>query len=81
MSILHSILDEAQDYRAGRDDVDVIGHVLGSKPKAVRNLWLEEARYGDENCREYHELFGPEKYEDALEADVVEIFESGLTTG
>lgn len=81
MSILCSILDEAQDYRAGRDDVDAIGHVLGSKPKAVQDLWLEEARYDDENRREYYELFGPDKYRDALEADIVEIFESGLTTG
>lgn len=81
MSILRSILDEVQDYRAGRDDVDAIGHVLGSKPKAVQDLWLEEARYDDENRREYYELFGPDKYRDAIEADIVEIFESGLTTG
>ena len=74
-------MDEAQDYRAGRDDVDAIGHVLGSKPKAVQDLWLEEARYDDENRREYYELFGPDKYRDAIEADIVEIFESGLTTG
>lgn len=81
MSILRSILDEVQDYRAGRDDVDAMGHVLGSKPKAVQDLWLEEARYDDENRREYYELFGPDKYRDAIEADIVEIFESGLTTG
>lgn len=81
MSILRSILDEARDYRAGRDDVDAIGHVLDSKPKAIQDLWLEEARYDDENRREHYELFGPDKYRDALEADIVEIFESGLTTG
>ena len=78
---MRSILDEVQDYRAGRDDVDAMGHVLGSKPKAVQDLWLEEARYDDENRREYYELFGPDKYRDAIEADIVEIFESGLTTG
>lgn len=77
MSILRSILDEAIDYRAGRDDVDAIGHVLDSKPKAIQDLWLEEARYDDdENRREYYELFGPDKYRDALEADIVEIFET-----
>lgn len=81
LSILRNILDEAQDYRAGRDDVDAIGHVLGSKPRAVQDLWLEEARYDYENRREYYELFGPEKYKDALEANIVEIFESSLTTG
>lgn len=81
MSILRSVLDEARDYRAGRDDVDAIGHALDSKPKAIQDLWLEEARYDDENRREYYELFGPDKYRDALEADIVEIFESGLTTG
>ena len=81
MSLLRSILDEARDYRAGRDDVDAIGHVLDSKPKAIQDLWLEEARYDNENRREYYELFGPDKYRDALEADIVEIFESGLTTG
>ena len=81
MSILRSILDEARDYRAGRDDVAAIGHVLDSEPKAIQDLWLEEARYDDENRREYYELFGPDKYRDALEADIVEIFESGLTTG
>ena len=78
LSILRNILDEAQDYRAGRDDVDAIGHVLGSKPKAIKDLWLEEARYDDENRREYYELFGPDKYRDSLEADIVEIFESNL---
>lgn len=77
MSILRSILDEAIDYRAGRDDVDAIGHVLDSKPKAIQDLWLEEARYDDdENRREYYELFGPDKYRDALEANIVEIFET-----
>lgn len=76
MSILRSILNEAIDYRAGRDDIDAIGHVLDSKPRAIQDLWLKEARYDDENRREYYELFGPEKYEDALEADIVEIFES-----
>ena len=81
LSILRSILDEAQDYRAGRDDVDAIGHVLGSKSKAIQDLWLEEAKYDYENRREYCELFGPEKFKDALETDIVEIFESSLTTG
>lgn len=76
MSILRSILDEAIDYRAGRDDVDAIGHVLDSKPKAIQDLWLEEARYDDENRGECYELFGPDKYRDALEADIVEIFEN-----
>lgn len=78
LSILRSILSEAIDYRAGRDDIDAIGHVLDSKPKAVQELWLEEAKYDDENRREYYELFGPDKFEDALEADIVEIFESEL---
>lgn len=78
MSILRSILNEAIDYRAGRDDIDAIGHVLDSKPKAIQDLWLEEARYDDENRREYYELFGPEKYKDALEADIVETFEGNL---
>lgn len=76
MSILRSILNEAIDYRAGRDDIDAIGHVLDSKPRAIQDLWLEEARYDDENRREYFELFGPEKYKDALEDDIVEIFEN-----
>lgn len=80
LSILSSILNEAIDYRAGRDDIDAIGHVLDSKPQAIQDLWLEEARYDDENRREYYELFGPEKYEDALEADIVEIFESELNS-
>lgn len=48
LSILRSILNEAIDYRAGRDDVDAISHVLDSKPKAIQDLWLEEARYDDE---------------------------------
>lgn len=78
LSILRSILSEAIDYRAGRDDIDAIGHVLDSKPQAIQNLWLEEAKYDDENRREYYELFGPDKFEDALEADIVEIFESEL---
>ena len=38
LSILRSILNEAIDYRTGRDDVDAIGHVLDSKPKAVQDL-------------------------------------------
>ena len=76
MSILNDILNEAVIYLDGRDDIDAIGHVLDSKPQAVQDLWLEEARYDDENRREYYELFGPEKYEDALEADIVEIFEN-----
>lgn len=80
LSILRSILSEAIDYRAGRDDIDAIGHVLDSKPQAIQDLWLEEARYDDENRREYYELFGPDKFEDALEADIVEIFESELNS-
>lgn len=75
---MNDILNEAIDYRAGRDDIDAIGHVLDSKPKAVQELWLKEAKYDDENRREYYELFGPDKFEDALEADIVEIFESEL---
>lgn len=78
MSILNDILNEAVAYLNGRDDVDAMGHVLDSKPKAIQDLWLEEARYDDENRREYYELFGPEKYRDALEADIVEIFEGNL---
>lgn len=80
LSILRSILSEAIDYRAGRDDIDAIGHVLDSKPQAIQDLWLEEAKYDDENRREYYELFGPDKFEDALEADIVEIFESELNS-
>lgn len=80
LSILRSILNEAIDYRAGRDDIDAIGHVIDSKPKAIQDLWLEEARYDDENRREYYELFGPDKYRDAIEADIVEIFESELNS-
>lgn len=80
MSIMNDILNEAIDYRAGRDDIDAIGHVLDSKPQAIQDLWLEEARYDDENRREYYELFGPDKFEDALEADIVEIFESELNS-
>lgn len=80
LSILNDILNEAVIYLDGRDDVDAIGHVLDSKPKAVQELWLEEARYDDENRREYYELFGPDKFEDALEADIVEIFESELNS-
>lgn len=38
LSILRSILNEAIDYRTGRDDVDAIDHVLDSKPKAVQDL-------------------------------------------
>lgn len=78
LSILNDILNEAVAYLNGRDDVDAMGHVLDSKPKAIQDLWLEEARYDDENRREYYELFGPEKYRDALEADIVEIFEGNL---
>lgn len=78
MSIMNDILSEAVSYLDGRDDVDAIGHVLDSKPKAVQELWLKEAKYDDENRREYYELFGPDKFEDALEADIVEIFESEL---
>lgn len=78
MSIMNDILNEAVSYLDGRDDVDAMGHVLDSKPKAVQELWLEEAKYDDENRREYYELFGPDKFEDALEADIVEIFESEL---
>lgn len=78
LSILRNILNEAIDYRAGRDDIDAIGHVLDSKPQTIQDLWLEEARYDDENRREYYELFGPDKYEDALETDIVEIFEGGI---
>lgn len=78
MSIMNDILNEAVSYLDGRDDVDAIGHVLDSKPKAVQELWLKEAKYDDENRREYYELFGPDKFEDALEADIVEIFESKL---
>ena len=80
MSILNEILNEAVAYLNGRDDVDAIGHILDSKPKAVQELWLKEARYDDENRREYYELFGPDKFEDALEADIVEIFESELNS-
>lgn len=80
MSILNEILNEAVAYLNGRDDVDAIGHILDSKPKAVQELWLKEARYDDENRREYCELFGPDKFEDALEADIVEIFESELNS-
>lgn len=75
---MNDILNEAVSYLDGRDDVDAISHVLDSKPKAVQELWLEEAKYDDENRREYYELFGPDKFEDALEADIVEIFESEL---
>ncbi len=75
---MNDILNEAVGYLDGRDDVDAIGHVLDSKPKAVQELWLKEAKYDDENRREYYELFGPDKFEDALEADIVEIFESEL---
>lgn len=75
---MNDILSEAVSYLDGRDDVDAIGHVLDSKPKAVQELWLKEAKYDDENRREYYELFGPDKFEDALEADIVEIFESEL---
>lgn len=75
---MNDTLNEAVSYLDGRDDVDAIGHVLDSKPKAVQELWLEEAKYDDENRREYYELFGPDKFEDALEADIVEIFESEL---
>lgn len=38
LSILRSILNEAIDYRTGRDDVDAIDHVLDSKLKAVQDL-------------------------------------------
>mgnify|MGYP006981449573 FL=1 len=75
---MNDILNEAVNYLDGRDDVDAIGHVLDSRPKAVQELWLKEAKYDDENRREYYELFGPDKFEDALEADIVEIFESEL---
>lgn len=75
---MNDILNEAVSYLDVRDDVDAIGHVLDSKPKAVQELWLKEAKYDDENRREYYELFGPDKFEDALEADIVEIFESEL---
>ena len=75
---MNDILNEAVSHLDGRDDVDAIGHVLDSKPKAVQELWLKEAKYDDENRREYYELFGPDKFEDALEADIVEIFESEL---
>lgn len=75
---MNDILNEVVSYLDGRDDVDAIGHVLDSKPKAVQELWLKEAKYDDENRREYYELFGPDKFEDALEADIVEIFESEL---
>nr|UWG24346.1 MAG: hypothetical protein [Bacteriophage sp.] len=75
---MNDILNEAVRYLDGRDDVDAIGHVLDSKPKAVQELWLKEAKYDDENRRKYYELFGPDKFEDALEADIVEIFESEL---
>nr|DAD88141.1 MAG TPA: hypothetical protein [Siphoviridae sp. ctiuX7] len=75
---MNDILNETVSYLDGRDDVDAIGHVLDSRSKAVQELWLEEAKYDDENRREYYELFGPDKFEDALEADIVEIFESEL---
>ena len=78
LSILNDILNEAVIYLDGRDDVDAIGHVLGSKPQHIQELWMKEAKYSDENSREYYELFGPEKYEDALEDDIVEIFESNI---
>lgn len=38
LSTMNDILNEAVSYLDGRDDVDAIGHVLDSKPKAVQEL-------------------------------------------
>lgn len=78
LSILRSILNEAIDYRAGRDDVDAIGHVFGTKPEHVQELWFKEARFDDENRQKFYEKFGPDRFEAELEAAIVERFEGNL---
>ena len=78
MSILHSILAEASEYRDGRDDVDAIGHVFGTKPEHVQELWFKEARFDDENRQKFYEKFGPDRFEAELEAAIVKRFESNL---
>lgn len=77
MSILHSILAEANEYRAGRDDVDAIGHVFGTKPEHVQELWFKEARFDDDNRQRFYDKYGPERFEAELEAAIVERFEGG----
>ena len=76
LSIYRDIHREAGMYRAGRDDVNALGDVLDTKPSDVRSLFNRELECIHANRREYYELFGPEKYEDALEDDIVEIFEN-----
>lgn len=75
---MRSILNEALEYRAGRDDVDAIGDVLSSKTQEVRDLFHKENVYDFDNRKVYYELFGPDKFMDALEADIVEIFEGDI---
>lgn len=80
LSILRSILSETQEYRAGRDDIDAIGDVLASKSQVERVLFHKENAYDSDNRKAYYELFSPDKFMDALEADLVEIFESELNS-
>ena len=76
LSVYRDIHREARMYRVGRDDVNALGDVLDTESSDVQSLFNRELEYIHANRREYYEQFGPEKYEDALEADIVEIFES-----